>query len=93
MDTNIIDPIIYSDSLLVVNHVNGKWKCNETLFPLLVSINIIQEDYRFRLQHVKRRYVHQADTLVNECLDRLEKNKAAVGFKTKDDKEVVTFYV
>lgn len=92
-DPDIKDPIIYSDSLVVVNHVNGKWKCNDTLFPLLTAVRIVKQDYRFRLIHTKRKDVHTADALVNKCLDHLEEEKKAYGFKTKFDKEVITWHV
>lgn len=71
------DPIIYSDSTLVVNQVNGDWQCkNETLKPLLLSVNEIQEEFRFRIQHVPRRYVSEADYLANEFLDKLARDGA-----------------
>lgn len=66
------DPIIYSDSKLVVEQVNGKLKCKSlNLLPLLHSVRILQEDYRFKLMHVKRAFVHEADHLANVCLDNL----------------------
>lgn len=70
------DPIIYSDSAVVVNQVNGKWQCrNDNLFTLLKSIKIIQKEFRFRIQHVPRTYVHEADRLANSFLNDLEKDK------------------
>lgn len=66
------DPIIYSDSTLVVNQVSGKWRCNsEDLTPLLVSVQEIQEVYRFRVQHVPRSYVAEADQLANKLLNQM----------------------
>src|SRR5690348_6047641 len=48
MDPSIVDPVIYSDSAVVVNQVNGKWACrHETLLPLLLAVQIIQEEFRF----------------------------------------------
>lgn len=64
------DPIIYSDSNLVVNQINGDWDCkNDDLIPLLLSVKEIQEVYRFRIQHVSRGVVAEADELVNKLLD------------------------
>jgi len=64
------DPIIYSDSNLVVNQINGEWDCkNEDLIPLLLSVREIQEVYRFRIRHVSRNVVTEADELVNKLLD------------------------
>lgn len=69
----LYDPIIYSDSAVVVNHVNGKWQCkNEKLYPLLKSIRIIQNEFRFRIQQVPRSYVAEADRLAKAFLDELE---------------------
>lgn len=69
------DPIIYSDSTLVVNQINGQWQCkNESLLPLLLSVLEIQEEFRFRIQHVPRKYVNEADRLANQFLDKLLTN-------------------
>jgi len=66
------DPVIYSDSNLIVNQINGEWDCkNEDLLPLLLSIQEIQEVYRFRVRHVPRSYVAEADELVNKLLDNM----------------------
>lgn len=68
------DPIIYSDSSLVVRQVTGEWDCNnENLRPLLLSIREIQEVFRFRIQHVLRSNVWEADALANLFLDKLLK--------------------
>jgi ribonuclease HI len=66
------DPIIYSDSNLVVNQINGEWDCkNEDLIPLLLSIKEIQEVYRFRVKHVPRSFVAEADELANKILNEM----------------------
>lgn len=70
---DIDDPIIYSDSQVVTMQVNGLWRCkNPTLQPLLLSVQQIKADYRFRLQHVQRHIVSAADALANDFLDQLE---------------------
>lgn len=67
------DPIIYSDSSVVVNQVTGKWVCRSPrLLPLWMSVNNIQKEYRFRLHQVKRDRVAVADGLGNTFLDNLE---------------------
>lgn len=64
------DPVIYSDSLLAVNQITGRWECHaEALVPLLMSVQEIQDEFRFRLVHVPRLEVGDADLLVNEFLD------------------------
>jgi ribonuclease HI len=71
--SNYADPIIYSDSAVVVNQVSGKWSCkNEKLVPLWMSVKEIQEEYRFRLYQVDRTRVALADSLANKFLDNLE---------------------
>lgn len=69
---NLADPIIYSDSALVVKQVNREWSCNNpALVPLLMSIREIQEVFRFRIQQVPRKVVYEADLLANMFLDKL----------------------
>lgn len=66
------DPIIYSDSKVVVNHINGSWKCNTPeLKPLLLSVKEIEEDFRFRIVQVPRQFVSEADRLAKRILDNL----------------------
>ena len=70
---NLKDPIIYSDSTVVVNQINEKWICkSKELQSLLASVKEIEEEFRFRLVHVKRSYVAEADRLANQMLDKLE---------------------
>lgn len=66
------DPVIYSDSSLVVNHINGDWECNnEELLPLLYTVREISRAYRFRVVQVKRHIVSEADALANNMLDQM----------------------
>lgn len=66
------DPIIYSDSEMVVKQVQGQWGCkNEDLLPLLYSVREIEEDFRFRIEHVSRHIVAEADALANDMLDMM----------------------
>lgn len=68
----IVDPIIYSDSQMVVNQINGEWECkNYALFPILKSIKDIQSVFRFRVVQVPRNLVSEADALANDYLDDL----------------------
>lgn len=84
MSAEIADPIIYCDSAVVVNQVEGKWECKQkNLIPLLMSVNIIKENYRFRLIQVPRDHVHVADTLVNRCLDQLAEYRAKIETQKK----------
>lgn len=68
-----IDPVIFSDSALVVNQTNGTWKClNQSLFPFYKTVQDIKAEYNFQLVHVPRKFVRVADRLCNTCLDELE---------------------
>lgn len=68
----LVDPTVYSDSVLVVNQISGAWDCRaEALLPLLYSVREIQAEFRFRILHVPRHAVDGADALVNEFLDNL----------------------
>ncbi len=75
---DLADPIIYSDSLVVVNQINGIWRCKAVeLRPLLHTIEEIREHFRFRLVHVTRKAktginTTEADFLANRVLDLLE---------------------
>ena len=75
------NPILYSDSLLVINQVTGKWKCNtEALRPLLKTIHEIQKEYKFRLVKVPRNYVREADNLAKQFLNELAQEKPRSDF-------------
>lgn len=68
-----VDPIIYSDSALVVNQVTGVWKCHHpSLLPLYKAVQDIKHEYNFQLVHVARNFVRVADKLCNIALDELE---------------------
>lgn len=69
----LADPIIYTDSQVAAKHINGEWQCiNATLRPLLLSIQEIQEVFRFRIVHVARHEVQEADRLAKMFLDKLQ---------------------
>lgn len=71
--SDFIDPIIYTDSAVVANQINGKWKCkNDALAPLLMTVLDIQEEYKFRVIQVPRNLVWEPDALANQFLDQLE---------------------
>lgn len=71
--SDFVDPIIYTDSSVVANHVNQKWACkNSLLLPLLMTIEEIKSVYRFRLVQVQRNYVIEADSLANKFLDNFQ---------------------
>ena len=75
--SDFLDPIIYTDSAVVANQINGKWKCkNESLMPLLMTIEDIREEYKFRVFQVPRNFVWEPDSLANEFLDQLEIRKS-----------------
>ena len=81
------DPIIYSDSAVVVNQVTGKWRCHaETLLPFYKTVKEIQSEYRFRIRQVPRRFVGNADRLANAFLDELEQDFAAAKSRKKKKK-------
>lgn len=79
---DLLDPIIYTDSAVVANQVNGKWRCkNESLLPLLMTIEEIKEEFNFRIVQVKRNYVWEADGLANQFLDNLHFRKEEIQTK------------
>jgi len=71
------DPIIYTDSAVVANHISGKWKCkHDSLTPLLMTIEDIKDEFNFKVVQVERSFVWEPDALCNEFLDKLEERKA-----------------
>jgi ribonuclease HI len=80
---DLLNPIIYTDSAVVANQINGKWKCrNDSLLPLLMTVEDIRDEFNFKVVQVERSFVWEPDALANEFLDTLEKRKLP---KTKDD--------
>jgi ribonuclease HI len=73
---DLIDPIIYTDSAVVANQISGRWRCkNESLLPLLMTVEEIRSEFNFRIVQVKRNYVWEADSLANQFLDNLHYRK------------------
>jgi hypothetical protein len=73
---DLVDPIIYTDSAVVANQVNGRWKCkNDALIPLLMTIEEIRDEFNFRVVQVKRSFVWEPDALANAFLNGLEIRK------------------
>lgn len=80
--SDFLDPIIYTDSAVVANHINGKWVCrNSSLIPLLMTIEDIRQEYPFRVLQVDRSFVWEADFLANEFLDQLKERKQIINKK------------
>lgn len=76
---DLYDPIIYTDSAVVANQINGKWKCkNAALIPLLMTIEEIKSEYNFRVVQVNRSFVWEPDLLANTFLNELEIRKEYV---------------
>lgn len=74
--SDLVDPIIYTDSAVVANQINGKWKCkNSSLIPLLMTVEDIRSEYKFRVVQVPRAFVWEPDALANTFLDELELRK------------------
>ena len=77
--SDFIDPIVYTDSAVVANQVNGIWRCkNDALIPLLMTIQDIREEYKFRLLQVPRHLVWEPDALANQFLDQLALRKKSL---------------
>jgi ribonuclease HI len=74
--SDLVDPIIYTDSAVVANQISGRWKCkNSSLMPLLMTVEDIRSEYNFRVLQVPRSFVWEADALANTFLDELELRK------------------
>jgi ribonuclease HI len=76
---DLVDPILYTDSAVVANQINGKWKCKSAaLIPLLMTIEEIRAEFNFRVIQVKRTFVWEPDALANAFLDALEIRKEKI---------------
>jgi len=65
------DVVIFMDSKLVVNQVNGLWKINFAhLQKLKQKVDEISKDINFTLHHVRREYNKLADQESKNCLKR-----------------------
>jgi len=74
--SDFVDPIVYTDSAVVANQINGKWKCkNALLMPLLMTVEEIKSEYKFRVMQVPRAFVWEPDGLASEFLNQLEEKK------------------
>lgn len=74
--SDFYDPVIYTDSAVVANQINGKWKCrNNALLPLLMTVQDIKEEFNFKIVQVERSFVWEPDELCNKFLDKLEDKK------------------
>jgi ribonuclease HI len=70
------NPIIYSDSAVVVNQINKKWEVKSPkLIPYYITISNIKSVYDFRLVQVPRSKVFIPDELCNKILDEEEQFK------------------
>lgn len=75
---DFVDPIIYTDSAVVANQINGKWRCkNDSLIPLLMTVEDIRDEFNFKVVQVERSFVWEPDALANEFLDSLEARKSS----------------
>lgn len=72
--SGFVNPVIYSDSAVVVNQVNQKWEVKSPkLIPLYFSVMEVRAALDFRLEQVPRAKVFIPDDLCNKALDKEEK--------------------
>ena len=71
---NIKDIIVYGDSLLVINQIQGKWQCRakNLLIHLTEARNLIRHFNKIILQHIPREMNKRADQLANNAMDQVE---------------------
>ena len=65
---------VYGDSLLVINQIQGNWKCKakNLLKPLAEARNLVGKFKHITLVHVKREKNKRADELSNIAMDQQE---------------------
>ena len=70
IDLGLKEIIIFMDSKLVVNQVNGNWKINyDHLRRLKILVDILKRSIKITLIHVRREYNKVADKLSKDCLE------------------------
>ena len=79
---NINAPVIYTDSKLVVNQLNGEWMIKkEHLVPLyLTALEIKDEIEGVKILHVRREYNYFADFYSKHCIGQAS-NRESEKFK------------
>ena len=46
----LYNPILYTDSSVVANHISGQWACkHNSLIPLLMTIEDIRSEFNFKI--------------------------------------------
>lgn len=71
-DNNIKNLMVYGDSKLVIEQVNGNWNVkSENLKPIYNEIKELLDNYKFdhiEFNHILRKYNKRADELANIAL-------------------------
>lgn len=85
IDLGLDNIIVFMDSKLVVNQVNGDWKINyDHLRRLKILVDILKRSIKITLIHVRREYNKVADKLSKDCLkDSYIKNEIKSFNKSK----------
>jgi len=73
IENNIMEVVIYLDSLLVVNQVNLEYKVKSKKLQEYynLSIDLINQINNIEINHVRREFNKRADQLANQALDEL----------------------
>ena len=73
IENNIMEVVIYLDSLLVVNQVNLEYKVKSKKLQEYynLAINLINQINNIEINHVRREFNKRADQLANQALDEL----------------------
>jgi ribonuclease HI len=73
IENNIMEVVIYLDSLLVVNQVNLEYKVKSKKLQEYynLAIDLINKINNIEINHVRREFNKRADQLANQALDEL----------------------
>ena len=73
IEKNIMEVVIYLDSLLVVQQVNLEYKVKSKKLQEYynLSIDLINQINNIEINHVRREFNKRADQLANQALDEL----------------------
>ena len=82
-ENNLQNAIIYADSKLVVNQINGEWAIkSEHLYPLYLQARQLFTEQDVKIKHVRREYNYFADFYSKYAIEQF-KSQSIEKFKKK----------
>lgn len=76
VNSNLLQLMVYTDSMLVANQINGNWKVKDPEIKILFSKAkvLIEKLQNFSITHIRRELNSEADLLANEAINEYFNN-------------------